>query len=55
MYFVINRLDEHKLAKFDFLVNFAVSLDFIHLLLDKMENGGDYEDLHHTYAVIPFI
>ena len=45
MYFVINRLDENKLVKLDFMVNFAVSLDYIHLLLDKMENGGDYEDL----------
>ena len=55
MYFVISRLDENKLEKLDFLVNFGVSLDNIHLMLDKMQNGGDYEDLSHTFAVIPFL
>lgn len=43
MYFVIARLDENKLVKMDFLVNFGVSLDVIHLLADVLENGGDYE------------
>ena len=45
MYFVIARLDEIKLAKMDYLVNFGVTLDCIHILLDAMEQGGDYEQV----------
>ena len=45
MYFVIAKLDENKLVKMDFLVNFGVSLDVIHLLLDAFEIGGDYESV----------
>lgn len=55
MYFVINRLDENKFARLDFLVNFGVTLDIIHLVLEQMENGGDYEEICHTFAVIPFV
>lgn len=30
MYFVIAKLDENKLARLDFMVNFGVSLEVIH-------------------------
>lgn len=54
MYFIISRLSETKLAKLDYLVNFGVSLDVIHMILENMENGGDYDDLIEVFALIPF-
>ena len=45
MYFAISRLTEAKLRRLDYLVNFGVTLDVIHLILDCMENGGDFEDV----------
>jgi hypothetical protein len=50
MYFIISRLNVDKLAKLDYLVNFTVSLDVIHLFLENMESGGDYEDLTHVFV-----
>jgi hypothetical protein len=55
MYFIISRLNEEKLVKLDYLVNFGVSLDVIHLILEHMENGGDYDDLKEVFVMIPFI
>lgn len=37
MYFVIAKLDESKLSRMDYLVNFGVSLENIHIILDLME------------------
>lgn len=54
MYFIISRLNEAKLVKLDYLVNFGVSLDVIHLFLENMEGGGDYEDFTHVLVLIPF-
>ncbi len=55
MYFVIARLDENKLAKMDFLVNFGVSMDYIHLISDQMEHGGTYDDVKETFELIDFL
>jgi hypothetical protein len=54
MYFVIARLDENKLVKLDFLVNFGVSLDVIHLLLDVLESGGDFSAVEQTFELVQF-
>lgn len=37
MYFVIAKLDESKLSRLDFLVNFGVGLFNIHQMLELME------------------
>ena len=37
MYFVINKLDEARLYRMDFLVNFGVSLDHIRLIYEALE------------------
>jgi hypothetical protein len=55
MYFVIAKLDENKLANLDYLVNFGVTLECIHLIRDLLETGGDYEDAEHTLAAIPIL
>lgn len=52
MYYVIARLDEHKLARLDFMVNFGVTLSDIHLILDVLETGGDYENVSHSFDMI---
>lgn len=49
MYFVIARLDENKLVHMDFMVNFGVSLDTIHILLEQLEYGGDYDEVKYTF------
>lgn len=49
MYFVIAKLDENKLSRLDFLVNFGVPLDVIHLILEVMENGGEFEEVSSTF------
>jgi hypothetical protein len=54
MYFVIAKLDEVKLARLDFLVNFGVSLTDIHKILELMEHGGDYENVAFTFDMIDF-
>ena len=43
MYFVISRLDEHRLARMEFLVNFGVGLDHIKLIATAFEEGGVFE------------
>lgn len=45
MYFVINRLDEERLARMEFLVNFGVTLDNIRAFSEAMANGGLYEEV----------
>ena len=45
MYFVINRLDEQRLARMEFLVNFGVTLDTIRAFSEIMANGGGYEEV----------
>ena len=42
MYFVISRLDEHRLAKMEFLVNFGVTMENIKIMQDVIEYGGTY-------------
>lgn len=54
MYFVISRLDEEKLAKLDFMVNFGVGLYNIHQMLDMMENGGDFDNVKQTFEMLEF-
>jgi hypothetical protein len=49
MYFVIAKLDESKLSRLDFLVNFGVTLDNIKILLELMEHGTDYENTAQTF------
>lgn len=44
MYFVIARLDENKLSRMDFLVNFGVTLETIHYFADLLEFGNDYTE-----------
>ena len=48
MYFVIAKLDESRLVKMDFMVNFGVSLECIHIMLDAIHDGGDFDELTHT-------
>jgi hypothetical protein len=43
MYFVINRLDENRLAKLDFMVNFGITMAEIKQIQEAMEFGGNYE------------
>jgi hypothetical protein len=49
MYFVIAKLDIHRLANFDFLINFGVTMEQRNIMLTLMENGGDF---HHVASVI---
>jgi len=44
MYFVINKLDEQRFARMDFLVNFGVSLSEIRVIAQALEEGGTYEE-----------
>lgn len=56
MYFVINKLDEARLYRMDFLVNFGVSLDHIRLIYEALEQGGTYEDVKElTFNHLPFL
>jgi hypothetical protein len=56
MYFVINRLDENRLARLEFLVNFGVSLADIKLIQEAMEFGGTYEEVKQTtFKALPFL
>lgn len=54
MYFVISRLDASKLANLDSLMNFGVSIDVRSIILELIENGGNYEDCCHSFELIPF-
>lgn len=55
MYFVINKLDENRLARMEFLVNFGVTLDTIRAVTQLMTNGGTYEDVQlSTLSKLPF-
>ena len=54
MYFVIAKLDELKLARMDFMVNFGVPLEVIHQFLEMMDYGGDYEECKRTLDEIEF-
>ncbi len=46
LYFIISRLDEPRLAKMNYLVNFGVTMDNIRVLgEDVMERGGTYEQV----------
>ena len=56
MYFIINRLDESRLAKLDFMVNFGITMQEIRQMHDAMEHGGTYEQVKAaTFKLIPFI
>jgi DNA-binding transcriptional MerR regulator len=56
MYFVINRLDENRLARLEFLVNFGVSLSDIKQIQEAMEYGGTYEEVkQNTFKQLPFL
>jgi hypothetical protein len=48
MYFVISKLDESRLARMEFLVNFGVPLDVIRTMSDVLENGGTFEEVRDT-------
>jgi hypothetical protein len=48
MYFIINKLDEHRLAKMDFLVNFGVTLETIRTVGELIADGGTYEDVREV-------
>jgi hypothetical protein len=55
MYFVIAKLDENHFIHMNYLVNFGVSLDCIHLMQLALESGGDLEEVTHTtFNAIPF-
>jgi hypothetical protein len=43
MYFIINKLDEHRLAKLDFMVNFGIPFLEIKQIKEAMEFGGTFE------------
>ena len=45
MYFVIAKLDEQRLVNMDYLVNFGVNMDCIHIMQEAIYNGGDFEEL----------
>ncbi len=49
MFFVISKLDETKLARMDFLVNFGVSLETIHEFADLLEYGDDFTHAKDTF------
>ena len=56
MYFVINRLDENRLARLEFLVNFGVSLSDIKQIQEAMEYGGTYEEVkQNSFKQLPFL
>ena len=56
MYFVINKLDESRLYRMDFLVNFGVSLEDIRHISEALEDGGNYDDVkEHTFKHLPFL
>lgn len=56
MYFVIARLDEHRLAKMEFLVNFGVTMENIKIMQDVMEHGGAYQDVKNSaFSKMDFI
>jgi hypothetical protein len=56
MYFVINKLDESRFARMDFLVNFGVSLSDIRVIAQALEEGGTYEDVKEgSFKHLPFL
>lgn len=56
MYMVINRLDETKLYKMDFLINFGVPFDAINQIAAVLEDGSTYEDIKaETFNKLPFL
>lgn len=55
MYFVIAKLDAEKLARMNYLVNFGVSLDSIHVIADIMNMKSEYRDAVVCFKKIPFI
>lgn len=54
MYFVISKLDASKLANLDLLMNFGVSMDCRHLMLELIEYGGNFDDCCTVFSLIPF-
>ena len=56
MYFVISRLDEHRLAKMDFMINFGVTMESIKIMQNLLENGGTYPEAKDTsFAKLPLL
>jgi hypothetical protein len=56
MYFVISRLDEHRLAKMDFMINFGVTMESIKIMQNLLENGGTYSEAKETsFSKLPLI
>lgn len=55
MYFIISRLDEQRLARMEFLVNFGVGLEYIRQMADIMEKGGVYEEVKDVFRDMPFL
>lgn len=45
MYFIISKLDERSLTRMNFLINFGVTMDNIHVMSETMESGGTYEEV----------
>lgn len=49
MYFVIAKLDINKMLKMDYILNFGVTVNNKNMIVNVLENGGDYDDACRTF------
>ena len=41
MFVIISKLDAHKLARMDYIMNFGVTVETKEMMMSFMENGGN--------------